>query len=41
MEVKRMDDYDEIIAMLQELRLNKKALSFIKSFIKTAMKRYK
>jgi hypothetical protein len=36
-----MDDYEEIVAMLQELRLNKRALAFIKSFVKVAMKRYK
>ena len=36
-----MDDYEEIVAMLQELRFNKKALAFIKGFIKIAMQRYK
>lgn len=36
-----MDDYEEICVMLQELRLNKKALAFIKGFVKIAKKRYK
>lgn len=36
-----MDDYEEIISMLQSLKQNQKALSFIKSFIKAAIKRYK
>lgn len=36
-----MDDYEEVVAMLQELRVNKKALAFIKGFVKIAMQRYK
>jgi len=35
-----MHDYDEIIAMLQTIKENSKALHYIKSFLKTFIDRY-
>lgn len=36
-----MDDYDEIITMLQTIKENQKMLQYIKSFIKAVIKRYR
>lgn len=35
-----MNDYDEIIAMLQTIKGNQKALAYVKGFLKLAIKRY-
>lgn len=35
-----MDDYDEIIKMLQTIKENQKALQYIKNFLKGFIKRY-
>lgn len=36
-----MDDYKQIIAMLEKIKDNPKALSYIKGFLQVALKRYK
>lgn len=35
-----MDDYEEIVAMLQKIKANSKALSYIKGFLKLFIERY-
>lgn len=35
-----MDDYEEVVAMLQKIRSNSKAMSYIKSFLKMFIERY-
>lgn len=35
-----MDDYGEIITMLQQIQGNKKALAYIKGFLKMFIERY-
>lgn len=35
-----MDDYDEVVAMLQKIRSNDKAMSYIKGFLKMFIERY-
>ena len=36
-----MEDYDEIITMLQTIKENQKALRYIKSFLKAVIERYR
>lgn len=35
-----MDDYEEVVAMLQIIKNNSKALSYIKDFLKMFIDRY-
>lgn len=35
-----MDDYEEIVAMLQKIKSNNKALEYIKCFLKAFIERY-
>lgn len=35
-----MDDYEEIVAMLQKIKGNSKALAYIKGFLKMFIERY-
>ena len=36
-----VDDYKQIIAMIERIKDNQKALSYIKGFLQAALKRYK
>lgn len=35
-----MDDYEEIVKMLQSIKGNKKAIAYIKGFLKMFIERY-
>lgn len=35
-----MDDYEEIVTMLQKIKSNNKALQYIKDFLKSFINRY-
>ncbi len=35
-----MDDYEEIVAMLQKIKANKKALAYIKGFLQMFIQKY-
>ena len=35
-----MDDYEEIVAMLQKIKDNQKALCYIKDFLKAFIEKY-